>query len=64
MELKKEQVLVRTLIASEGKVIISKETHVDEETGEEEPIVKSKEIYLGKYDSEENYIEIDESEEQ
>lgn len=64
MELKEEQVTLRKLTASEGKVIISKETKNDEETGEKVPIVKSKEIYLGKYDSEENYIEIDESEEQ
>lgn len=33
MELRKEQVTLRTLIAEEGKVIISKETQIDEETG-------------------------------
>lgn len=63
MKLESEPVILRKLIASEGKIIISKETKIDEETGKEVPVVKSKEIYLGKYDSEENYIEIDEVEE-
>ena len=63
MKLESEQVTLRKLTASEGKIIISKETTTDEETGEEKPVVKSKEAYLGKYDSEENYIEVDESEE-
>ncbi len=63
MELKEEQVTLRKLTASAGKIIISKETKIDEETGEEVPVVKSKEIYLGKFDSEDNYIEIDEVEE-
>lgn len=62
MELRKEQVTLRTLIAEEGKVIISKETQIDEETGGEIPVTKAKKIYLGKNDSEENYTEIDESE--
>lgn len=63
MKLESEPVILRKLIASEGKIIVSKEMKINEETGEEEPVVKSKEIYLGKYDSEENYIEIDEVEE-
>lgn len=63
MKLESEQVTLRKLTASEGKIIISKETQIDEETGEEKPVVKSKEIYLGKFDSEDNYVEIDESEE-
>lgn len=64
MELRKEQATLRTLIAEEGKVIISKETTINEETGEKNPVTKAKKIYLGKNDSEENYIEIvDESEE-
>lgn len=59
-----QEVKLRKLIASEGKVIISKEKQTDEEGNETEmPLVKSKEIYLGKNDSEENYIEIDEMEE-
>ncbi len=61
MKVEEEQVTLRKLTASEGKVIISKKTQINEEIGEEEPVVKSKEIYLGKYDSEENYIEIDEN---
>lgn len=61
MKLESEQVTLRKLIASEGKIIISRETQIDEETGEEKPILKSKKVYLGKYDSEENYIEIDEN---
>lgn len=52
---------LRPLIAKEGKIIISKETTIDVD-GREVPVVKSKEIYLGKEDSEDNYIEIDEEE--
>lgn len=63
MKLEEEQVTLRKLTASEGKIIISKEMQKDEETGEERPVIKSKKVYLGKYDSEENYIEVDESEE-
>ena len=63
MKLEEEQVTLRKLTASERKIIISKEKTTDEETGEEKPVVKSKEVYLGKYDSEKNYIEVDESEE-
>ena len=59
-----QEVKLRKLVASEGKVIISKEKQTDEEGKETEiPLVRSKEIYLGKNDSEENYIEIDEMEE-
>ena len=59
MKLESEPVILRKLIASEGKIIVSKETKIDEETGEEVPVVKSKKVYLGKYDSEDNYITID-----
>lgn len=62
MKLESEQVILRKLTPSDGKIIISKETIIDEETGKEKPAVKSKEIYLGKYDSEDNYIEIDDEE--
>ena len=51
MELRKEQVTLRTLIAEEGKVIISKETTINEETGEKNPVTKAKKIYLCKNDS-------------
>ena len=59
MELQEKKVTLRKLIAEEGKVIISKETQTDE-NGIEVPVVKAKEIYLGKEDSEENYIEVEE----
>lgn len=54
-----QEVKLRKLVASEGKIIISKEIQEDEE-GNKVPLVKSKEIYLGKNDSVENYIEIEE----
>lgn len=54
-----EQIQLRKLVASEGKIIVSNSTHIDEETGEEVPDVQGKVIYLGKNDSEENYEEID-----
>lgn len=62
MELQEKNVKLRKLTADEGKVIVSKETEKDE-NGNDIPVVKAKEIYLGKEDSEENYIEIEESEE-
>lgn len=62
MELQETNVKLRKLTANEGKIIISKETQKDE-NGIEVPIVKSKEIYLGKEDSQENYIEVEEREE-
>lgn len=63
MELKETKVTLRHLVASDGKIIISKETTTDVD-GREVPVVKSKEIYLGKEDSEDNYIEIDDTEEE
>lgn len=62
MELQETNVKLRKLTADEGKIIISKEKQTNEE-GQEVPLVKAKEIYLGKEDSEENYIEVEESEE-
>ena len=62
MELHETNVKLRKLTADENKIIISKETQKDE-NGVDVPIVKAKEIYLGKEDSEENYIEVEESEE-
>ena len=61
MELQETNVKLRKLTADEGKIIVSKETQKDE-NGIEVPIVRAKEIYLGKEDSEENYIEVDEEE--
>ena len=62
MELQEKNVKIRKLTADENKIIISKETQKDE-NGNDVPVVKAKEIYLGKEDSEENYVEIEESEE-
>lgn len=47
------------LLADEGKIIQSKKTHYDEELQKDVPNVESTIVYLGKNDSEENYIEID-----
>lgn len=44
------------LVAEEGFVIKSKETHLDEETNTEVPNVEGTIIYLGKNDSANNYI--------
>lgn len=63
MELQETNVKLRKLTADEGKIIISKETKKDEK-GIENPVVKAKEIYLGKEDSKDNYVEIEESEEE
>ena len=62
VELQEKNVKLRRLTADEGKVIVSKETEKDE-NGNDIPVIKAKEIYLGKEDSEENYVEIEESEE-
>ena len=53
MELQEKNIKIRKLISDEGKMIVSKEMQKDE---------KGKEIYLGKEDSEENYIEVNEEE--
>lgn len=62
MELQETNVKLRKLTAEEGKIIVSKEMQKDED-GNDVPVVKSKEIYLGKEDSEDNYIEVEEGEE-
>lgn len=59
MELQETNVKLRKLTADVGKIIISKETKRDEK-GIEVPVVKAKEIYLGKEDSKDNYREIEE----
>lgn len=61
MELQEKDIKLRKLTADEGKVIISKETQTDE-NGIEVPLVRAKEIYLGKEDREDNYVEVDEEE--
>lgn len=57
MEVQEKQVILRKLVASKGKVIVSKT--VDEEG---KPTVQAKELYLGVGDSADNYEEIDEPE--
>ncbi|MCI8410882.1 MAG: hypothetical protein HFJ40_00195 [Clostridia bacterium] len=59
MELQEKNVKIRKLTADENKIIISKETQKDE-NGNDVPVVKAKEIYLAKEDSEENYVEVEE----
>lgn len=54
-----QEIKLRKLTSDEGKIIVSKETQKDE-NGIDVPVVKAKEIYLGKEDSEENYIEVEE----
>lgn len=53
---------IKKIIAGNGKIIVSKSTHIDEETGKKVYDIQGKIVYLGKYDSEENYIEIDDIE--
>ena len=48
------------LAADEGKIIQSKATHYDEELQKDVPDVEGTIIYLGKNDSAENYIEVEE----
>ena len=47
------------LLADEGKIIQSKKTHYDEELKKDVPDIESTIIYLGKNDSEENYMEVE-----
>ena len=46
------------IVADKGKIIQSKATHIDEESGQEVADISGETIYLGKNDSEENYIEV------
>lgn len=55
-----EEVKIKKLVASEGKIIVSKDTYINKETGKEEYKVQGKIIYLGKNDDIKNYKEIDE----
>lgn len=57
MILEEKQVVLRKLVASEGKILISKS--LDEEGN---PVIKSKEIYLANGASEEDFEEIIDSE--
>lgn len=57
MNIEEKQVILRKLIASDGKILISKT--LDEEGN---PVVKSKEIYLADGASENDFEEIIDSE--
>lgn len=56
MQIEQKEVILRKLIANEGKVIVSKKLN---EEGKPELI--SKEIYLGKYTTEDEFEEVDEN---
>lgn len=47
------------LIADAGKMIVSYGTVVDEESGEEHPEIYTTNVCLGKYDSVDNYYEVE-----
>ena len=57
MKLEEKQVTLRKLVASEGKVIISKQLDY-----EGNPTVISKEVYLAEGASENDFEEVDENE--
>ena len=59
MQLQEKQVTLRKLVASEGKILVSKT--LDEEGN---PTVRSKEIYLADGASEKDFEEIDEATEE
>ena len=56
MQIQEKQVTLRKLVASEGKILVSKT--LDEEG---KPTVRSKEIYLADGASENDFEEIDEA---
>lgn len=56
MQIQEKQVTLRKLVASEGKILVSKT--LDEEGN---PTVRSKEIYLADGASENDFEEIDEA---
>lgn len=58
MKIEQKEVILRKLIASEGKILVSK--NKDDEGNY---LVKCKEMYLGDADDENNYEEIDDIEE-
>ena len=55
MQVEEKQVILRKLVASEGKVIISKELNE-----EGKPTLVSKEVYLGNGTNEDEFEEVDE----
>lgn len=56
MQIQEKQVILRKLVASDGKMLVSKT--LDEEGN---PTVRSKEIYLANGASEDDFEEIDEN---
>lgn len=59
MQIQEKQVILRKLVASEGKILVSKT--LDEEGN---PTVRSKEIYLADGATENDFDEIDETTEE
>ena len=57
MIVEEKQVVLRKIVASEGKILVSKS--LDEEGN---PVVKAKEIYLANGSNAEEYEEIDDAE--
>ena len=51
------------LVANDGCIIQSKATHYDEESGQDVPDIQGEKIYLGKNDSEDNYVAVEKGEE-
>lgn len=60
MIIENKNINLKVLKAEDGKIIVSKEKVQKDEKGTQDYAIKSKEIYLGVNDSEENYIEIEE----
>lgn len=56
MQIQEKQVILRKLVASDGKILVSKT--LDEDGN---PTVRSKEIYLANGASEDDFEEIDEN---
>lgn len=52
------------LVAEDGKIIQSKATHIDEETNKEVADISGEVIYLGKNDKQENYVEVEKTNEE
>lgn len=51
------------LVADDGYIIQSKAVHHDEESGQDVPDISGEIIYLGKNDSEDNYVAVEKGEE-
>lgn len=60
MIIENKNINLKVLKAEDGKIIVSKQKVEIDNKGNTDYAIKSKEIYLGVNDSEENYIEIEE----